>query len=129
MQVFSVLFRTRFPIRQMRPVDAYGGDDFQSIEHDNTSSFNCRLATGSSNWSQHAYGLAIDLDPLENPYVSNGQTVHAGSEQYLDRSQDLPGMIHHGDRVWRAFQAIGWGWAGDWPGSIQDLQHFSSTGR
>ena len=59
----------------MVPIEAYGGDDFRSIEADNTSAFNCRPATGSSNWSEHAYGRAIDLDPLENPYVSGGRTV------------------------------------------------------
>lgn len=128
-KVFRTLFALRFPIHEMRPVEAYGGSDFQSIEHDNTSSFNCRLATGSTNWSQHAYGLAIDLDPLENPYLSNGQTVHSGSEKYLDRSQHFPGMIHHGDGVYQAFRSIGWGWGGDWSGTTQDLQHFSSTGR
>ena len=60
----------------MRPVQAYGGDDYRSIEADNTSSFNCRAATGSSNWSNHAYGYAIDLNPLENPYIENGRVFH-----------------------------------------------------
>ncbi|MBA3716675.1 MAG: M15 family metallopeptidase, partial [Actinobacteria bacterium] len=122
------LYRVRYPIRQMRPVDAYGGSDFQSIEHDNTSSFNCRAATGSSNWSNHAYGLAIDVNPIENPYVSVGRTSHPDSVRYLNRSKHLPGMIHPGDVVVRAFEAIGWGWGGYWSGSVQDLQHFSSNG-
>jgi hypothetical protein len=126
--VFRKLFRARYPIRQMRPVDAYGGNDFRSIEHDNTSSFNCRNATGSSNWSQHAYGLAIDLNPLENPYVSSGRTSHRGSVKYLNRSKRLKGMIHPGDAVVRAFESVGWGWGGYWSGSVQDLQHFSSSG-
>ena len=74
--VFGQLFRERFPIRRIRPVDEYDGDDFTSIEADNTSAFNCRAATGSSEWSHHAYGLAIDLNPLENPYVLDGRTSH-----------------------------------------------------
>jgi D-alanyl-D-alanine carboxypeptidase len=127
-QVFRTLYRARYPIRRMVPVDAYGGNDFQSIEHDNTSSFNCRNATGSSNWSMHAYGLAIDLNPLENPYVSSGRTSHRGSVKYLNRSKRLKGMIHPGDVVVRAFESIGWGWGGYWTGSVQDLQHFSSNG-
>jgi hypothetical protein len=126
--VFRTLFRAHYPIRHMRPVDFYGGNDFRSIEHDNTSSFNCRNATGSSNWSMHAYGLAIDLNPLENPYVSGGRTSHPKSVRYLDRSRHLKGMIHPGDAVVRAFESIGWGWGGYWTGSVQDLQHFSANG-
>ena len=112
----------------MVPVDVYRGSDFGSIEADNTSSFNCRNATGSSNWSNHAYGLAIDLNPLENPYVSGGRTSHRGSVKYLDRSKHLRGMIHPGDVVVRAFESIGWGWGGYWTGSVKDLQHFSANG-
>jgi hypothetical protein len=124
--VFRKLYALRYPIRRMVPVDVYGADDFQSIEHDNTSAFNCRLAEGSSHWSQHAYGLAVDLNPLENPYVSNGKTSHKGSVKYLDRSKLLPGVIT--PAVVAAFKSIGWGWGGDWSGSVKDYQHFSSTG-
>ena len=126
--VFRALYFARYPIRRMVPVDVYGGDDFRSIEHDNTSSFNCRNATGSSNWSEHAYGLAIDLDPIENPYLSNGRSSHRKSARYLNRSKHLPGTIHGGDVVVRAFESIGWGWGGYWTGSVQDLQHFSESG-
>ena len=70
--VFRRLYAARFPIRRMEPVDRYGGDDYRSIEADNTSAFNCRAATGSSRWSNHAYGLAIDVNPIENPYISSG---------------------------------------------------------
>ena len=84
MTAFRALYRARFPIRRMRPIQAYGGDDFASIEADNTSAFNCRAATGSSRWSEHAYGRAIDIDPIENPYVSGGRTSHPASVPYLD---------------------------------------------
>jgi D-alanyl-D-alanine carboxypeptidase len=127
-RVFRTLYRARYPIRHMRPVDAYGGSDFESIEHDNTSSFNCRNATGSSSWSEHAYGLAIDLNPIENPYISSGRTSHRKSVKYLSRSKRLRGMIHPGDVVVRAFESIGWGWGGYWTGSVQDTQHFSESG-
>ena len=127
-RVLGRLYVARFPIRQMTPVDAYGGDDFRSIEADNTSAFNCRPATGSSHWSEHAYGKAIDLDPLENPYVSGGETSHVASRRYLDRSLRLPGMIHPGDVVVRAFAAEGCGWGGVWSG-IRDYQHFSVSAR
>lgn len=127
--VFRTLFEAGYPIRRMRLVDAYDGDDYRSIEADNTSAFNCRNATGSGNWSNHAYGYAIDLNPLENPYVSNGRTSHRRSERYLDRSKRLKGMVREGDVVTRAFDAIGWGWGGRWSGSVQDYQHFSLNGR
>lgn len=125
---FRDLYAARFPIRRMRPVQAYGGSDFASIEADNTSSFNCRPATGSTHWSQHAYGLAIDIDPIENPYVSGGRTSHPASVPYLDRSRVRPGMAVEGRSLVRAFDARGWGWGGRWSGSVRDYQHFSPSG-
>jgi hypothetical protein len=125
--VFRRLYGARFPIRRMRPIQAYGGDDFASIEADNTSAFNCRAATGSSRWSEHAYGRAIDLNPLENPYVSGGRTSHPGSVPFLDRGNVRPGMAVEGGVAVRAFDAVGWGWGGRWSG-IKDYQHFSVSG-
>ncbi len=114
--VFRKLFEMRFPIRRMVPVDAYHGSDFASIQADNTSSFNCRDATGSSTWSEHAYGLAVDLDPCENPYVyANGYEAHQRCRKYVDRSLQDPGIIHAGDQVVRAFASVGWGWAASGP--------------
>jgi hypothetical protein len=127
--VLRRLYAKRFPIRRMRLVDDYGGSDFRSIEADNTSAFNCRAATGSTRWSEHAYGHAIDVNPIENPYVSDGSTSHTASVAYLDRSRHRPGMAYPGGDLVRAFEAIGWGWGGYWSGSIQDYQHFSLSGR
>jgi hypothetical protein len=84
--VFRTLYRARFPIRRLVPVDAYGASDFRSIEADNTSAFNCRYVEGTSRWSEHAYGRAIDVNPIENPYVSGGRTSHRASVPYLDRA-------------------------------------------
>ncbi len=126
--VMRKLFEARYPIRRMRLIDAYGASDFRSIEAGNTSAFNCRRATGSSSWSQHAYGLALDLNPIENPYVEGGRVYHAASERYVDRSKRLPGMIHAGDPVVAAFASIGWGWGGSWSGNVKDYQHFSASG-
>jgi D-alanyl-D-alanine carboxypeptidase len=128
--VFHRLYDARFPIRRMQPVDDYGGSDFRSIEADNTSAFNCRAATGSTHWSEHAYGRAIDIDPIENPYVEAGRTSHAASRPYVDRARarTRPGVISEGDAVTRAFARIGWGWGGRWSG-IRDYQHFSASGR
>lgn len=127
--VFRRLYAAGFPIRRMQPVDRYGGDDFRSIEADNTSAFNCRLATGSSHWSEHAYGRAIDVDPIENPYVTAaGTTAHAASRPYLDRSRHRPGMAYEGGVLVESFRAAGWGWGGTWTGD-KDYQHFSASGR
>jgi D-alanyl-D-alanine carboxypeptidase len=129
-RAFGELYAARFPIRRMLPIEAYGGDDFRSIEADNTSAFNCRSATGSAHWSEHAYGRAIDLDPIENPYVSGGSTSHPASRAYLDRARvaKRPGVIADGGAVTRAFARIGWGWGGRWSGT-RDYQHLSAGGR
>jgi hypothetical protein len=128
-RVFADLFEARFPIRTMQPIEAYGGDDYRSIEADNTSAFNCRIRTGTANeWSRHSYGMAVDLNPLENPYVSGGTTSHPRSRSYLDRGQVRPGMITPDSVPVAAFSAIGWRWGGTWPDPV-DLQHFSDTGR
>jgi D-alanyl-D-alanine carboxypeptidase-like protein len=127
--VFRRLYGARFPIRRMIPVDAYGASDFRSIEADNTSAFNCRTVDGTSRWSEHAYGRAIDLNPIENPYVgSSGTTSHRASTPYLRRSPYRPGMAVESGTVVRAFDAIGWGWGGRWSGP-KDYQHFSASGR
>lgn len=125
---FGALYAQRFPIRRMRLVDAYGASDFRSIEADNTSAFNCRRATGATRWSEHAYGRAIDVNPIENPYVyANGTTTHAASRAYLDRSRHRKGMAYPGGVLVRAFAKAGWRWGGTWPRPT-DFQHFSADG-
>ncbi|MEU7882910.1 M15 family metallopeptidase [Microbispora bryophytorum] len=127
--VFGKLYEMRYPIRRMEPVDVYKGSDNGSIDADNTSAFNCRNATGSGNWSNHAYGLAVDLNPRENPYVyANGSNAHRNADAFVDRPLKKPGVINSGDRVVRAFGQIGWGWGGSWSGA-KDYQHFSENGR
>jgi hypothetical protein len=127
--VLRRLYAARFPIRRMVPVDAYGASDFRSIEADNTSAFNCRYVDGTTRWSEHAYGRAIDLNPIENPYVTAaGTTSHAASRRYLRRSPYRPGMAVEGGVVVRAFAAAGFGWGGRWSGD-RDYQHFSASGR
>ncbi len=127
--VLRRLFAARFSIRRMVPVDAYGGSDFRSIEADNTSAFNCRPVEGTNRWSEHAYGRAIDLNPLENPYVyADGTTSHRASRPYLRRSPYRPGMAVESGVVVRAFEAVGWSWGGRWSG-VKDYQHFSASGR
>jgi hypothetical protein len=126
--VLRKLYEARFPIRRMVPIDVYGGSDFRSIEADNTSALNCRRVEGTSRWSEHAYGRAIDVNPIENPYVSGGRTSHPASRSYLDRVPCRRGMACPGNVLVRAFQSVGWGWGGNWSGA-KDYQHFSASGR
>ena len=127
--VLRRLYAARFPIRRIVPVDAYGASDFRSIEADNTSAFNCRPVEGTSRWSEHAYGRAIDLNPIENPYVdSDGTSSHRASAPYLSRTRYRAGMAVEGGVVVRAFASVGWSWGGRWSG-VKDYQHFSASGR
>jgi hypothetical protein len=123
------LYRLHFPIRQMRLVDAYAADDHRSMAADNTSAFNCRTIAGSSGvWSEHAYGRALDLNPLENPYVTeSGYVSPSAGAPFADRSRHRRGMVHRGGPAVAAFAAVGWGWGGNWPWP-KDYQHFSASG-
>jgi hypothetical protein len=122
------LFRLRFPIRRMRLVDAYGADDHRSMAADNTSAFNCRTVAGTDRWSEHAFGHAIDVNPIENPYVtSDGYVSPPAGAPYRDRSQRAPGLIHRRGPVVAAFAANGWAWGGNWSWP-KDYQHFSADG-
>jgi len=127
--VFRRLYGARFPVRRMRPVDAYGGNDERSLAADNTAGFNCRYAVGPGprRWSTHAYGLAIDVNPVENPYLEGGRVHPRAGRAYLDRTDVRPGMAVRGRVLVRAFAAAGWQWGGRWLGT-PDYQHFSSTG-
>lgn len=127
-RVFRALFETRFPIERMELVDVYGADDDRSMAANNTSAFNCRTVEGSSSWSEHSFGRAIDINPIQNPAVDGSRVSPPGGSRYLDRSRRAKGLIRANDQVVRAFAAIGWGWGGYWT-SFKDYQHFSATGR
>ena len=133
-RVFRRLYELRFPIRHMSFADAYGPSGSRPADGDVTASFECRQAvpspctggTGTGSWSMHAYGEAVDLNPVENPYVGCGMTRDPSARRYLNRSRHLRGMVT--PAVVRAFKSIGWGWSGFWSGSTKDYMHFSSTG-
>jgi len=127
--VLARLYAARFPIRRMRPIDAYHGRDEPSLEADNTAAFNCRyaVAPGPKRWSVHAFGRAIDVNPVENPYLEGGRVHPRRGRAFLDRSRRRPGMAVRGGLLVRAFAGVGWAWGGRWAGS-PDYQHFSATG-
>jgi poly-gamma-glutamate synthesis protein (capsule biosynthesis protein) len=128
--VFRRLYDARWPIRRMRLVDTYGGDDEQSMAANNTSGYNCRKVAGSDVLSAHAFGTAIDINPLQNPYLTQG-SVHPPSaarfaQIYRAADARVPrGVIREGDVVVRAFARIGWEWGGHWSGP-KDYQHFTA---
>jgi D-alanyl-D-alanine carboxypeptidase len=124
---FARLYEARVPIRRMVTVDAYGSDDRASMAADNTSGFNCRFVAGSSppRWSAHAFGEAIDINTIENPYVSGNLVSPPAGNAYLDRVNRRPGMAGAGTALNDAFAAIGWFWGGRW--ASPDYQHFSKN--
>jgi D-alanyl-D-alanine carboxypeptidase len=128
--VFRKLYRAGFPIRRMRPIDAYHGSDDRSAAADNTSGFNCRAAVtaGPKSWSMHAYGEAIDVNDVENPYVLGTRVIPPAGSAYLDRTNVRPGMAIEGGVLVSVFGSVGWGWGGHYSGA-PDYQHFSSNGR
>ena len=125
--VFAKLYAMKFHIRHMRLIDAYGASDEKSMADDNTSAFNGRFVPGTTRWSMHSYGLAVDINTVENPYVDSTHVSPVAGTRYADRNLHAMGMIHAGDPVVRAFESIGWKWGGYWSGA-RDYQHFSSNG-
>jgi hypothetical protein len=127
--VFRTLYAARFPIRRMEPVDAFHGSDERSMAADNTSAFNCRyaVAPGPKHWSAHAYGEAIDVNTVENPYIEGRVVRPPAGKRFLDRANVRPGMAVSDGVLVRAFLSVGWKWGGRWI-ATPDYQHFSATG-
>ena len=132
-KVFRKLYGLNFPIRHMRLNDAYGTRAQRPRDGDVTGSFECRKAvpspcnpSGSTNWSNHAYGLAIDINPRENPYVGCGQSYNKTARKYRDRSRHRAGMVT--PKAIAAFASVGWEWGGSWSGNTKDYMHFSHNG-
>ena len=125
--VFARLYQARFPVEEMRLVTTADLHAHPTGDGDNTAAFVCRAARGQTRWSAHAYGLAIDVDPFQNPYRRGDLVLPELASAYLDRGDRRPGMIEPGDVVTRAFAAVGWTWGGTWR-SPKDLMHFSATG-
>ena len=131
--VFATAYDARWPIGRMRLVDAYRGHDGRSMAANNTSAYNCRRVSGTDHWSAHAYGTAIDINPVQNPYFQGNAVEPSAGRRFseLDRSRGarVPrGAIREDDVLVRAFHRIGWKWGGDWPGS-PDYQHFYAPTR
>jgi D-alanyl-D-alanine carboxypeptidase len=127
--IFRTLYQERFPLQEMIPEDAYRGNDNAAAAADDTSGFNCRdaVAPGPPQWSVHAYGEAIDVNDVQNPYVDGSTIIPPAGAGYLNRADVRPGMAVPGGALIRAFASVGWSWGGRWSGA-PDYQHFSLTG-
>jgi D-alanyl-D-alanine carboxypeptidase len=128
---FAELYRARFPVASMRLIDKFAGNDIASMAANNTSAFNCRAVTGGTRLSEHSFGTAIDLNPIQNPYVTGSRTLPAAGIAFSAVKARLPsekGLVTSDDVVVKAFARIGWSWGGNW-GSPKDYQHFSKSGR
>ena len=117
----------RFAIERMEPVYLFKGSDDASMAANNTSAFNCRAVTGGSRWSQHSYGNAIDINPVQNPYVAGSTILPPEGAEYIDRDPAVPGLIVDPGPLTGAFLRKSWGWGGNWS-SLKDYQHLSETG-
>ena len=127
--IFRTLYDARFPLAEVVPQDAYHGDDNAAAAADDTSGFNCRyaVAPGPPQWSVHAYGEAIDVNDVQNPYIDGSTVIPPAGAAYENRADVRPGMALPGGTLVGAFASVGWQWGGRWTGS-PDYQHFSLTG-
>lgn len=123
---FAGLFEIGFPIERLALVDEYDGDDKAAMRANVTSGFNCRYVDGTERWSNHAFGLAIDINPLINPWAREGNVLPIEGTRYADRENPIPGMINVGDRAVTIFADLGWSWGGVWQSA--DYMHFSQPG-
>lgn len=125
--VFEKLYDLRFPLEEMKISTREQLDAPRWGDENNTTGFECRPVTGYTDiWSQHAYGKAVDINPFHNPYRWKDALQPALAESYLDRDYFRRGMIRRGDGVVEAFDAIGWGWGGEWE-TLDDWQHFAEA--
>ena len=121
--IFRALYEAQYPIRSIRLIDDFDGDDDASMRADNTSCFNYRKKVGVRELSKHALGLAVDVNPFENPYVRPSRIRPAEAKAFADRTRDFPHKIDKNDLCYKLFRSHGFSWGGTWR-SVQDYQHF-----
>ncbi|MEZ2657768.1 M15 family metallopeptidase [Aneurinibacillus aneurinilyticus] len=122
-EIFEELYQKRYPIEKVNLIDEYKGSDELSMKANNSSAFNTRAIDGKKKMSNHSYGIAIDINPLQNPHVVGNKVNPASSKEYANRKVARKGMIMKGDACYNAFKKRGWSWGGEWKSS-KDYQHF-----
>lgn len=125
--VFRDLFLAHYPIEKLILIDDYDGNDYRSMSDNNSSAFNYRFIDGTTTLSDHSFGLAIDINPLYNPYIKevNGalRILPPKGSLYVDRNIDCPYIIKENDICHRTFLKYGFLWGGTWT-HAKDYQHF-----
>lgn len=125
--IFKELYNSDYQIEKIKLIDEYNGNDDASMADNNSSCFNYRTIDGTDTLSDHSLGLAIDINPLFNPYVRTGMgsrnVLPANGIPYADRTSDFPHKITKNDVCYNAFISRGWQWGGEWNSPI-DYQHF-----
>ncbi len=124
--IFQDIYEARFPIEKIKLIDEYDANDDLSMEDNNTSAFCFRIVTGGKSFSKHSYGVAIDINPIQNPYVSGHVVSPEKGREYLNREDIRRGMVVKDDEVYNAFKSRGWTWGGEW-NSLKDYQHFEKN--
>lgn len=129
-EIFYELYLNEYPLESVKLVDTFDADDELSMEANNTSCFNYRSVPGKKTLSKHAQGLAIDVNPFYNPYITYSSGIEhitpIGSEQYADRTHDFPHKITKEDLCYQLFISHGFSWGGSWKNS-KDYQHFEKN--
>lgn len=123
LDIFQEIYEARFPIERIRLIDYYDADDELSMEDNNSVGFNFRYIANTQRLSNHAWGMAIDINPVQNPFYRDGLVLPVAGAAYMDRDNVRPGMIVPGDAVYNAFISRGWTWGGHWRVPI-DYHHF-----
>jgi hypothetical protein len=124
--IFRQLYEAHYIIESIRLIDDYEADDEQSMRANNTSCFCFRRVAGSNKLSRHSMGMAVDINPLYNPYIVDGRILPPEGKDYVDRSQDNDKYIKKGDLLYNTFISHGWSWGGEWT-HAKDYQHFDKV--
>lgn len=127
LNIFKELYDASYQIEKINLIDKYDANDDESMQNNNTSAFNFRMIDGQETISDHSYGIAIDINPLYNPYVRSGfgnrNVLPVNGTAYADRSNEFEHKIVKGDLCYNTFAKYGWKWGGEWE-SPTDYQHF-----
>lgn len=123
LEIFKELYDKKFPIDKIKLIDEYAASDILSMSDNNTCAFNYRKIEGSNKISNHSYGIAIDINPIQNPYINNNKVSPIEGKEFMDRNDKRVGMIKKGDSCYDAFKKRGWDWGGEWK-TVKDYQHF-----
>ncbi|HEV2613903.1 MAG TPA: M15 family metallopeptidase [Gammaproteobacteria bacterium] len=125
-QIFEKIYQIKFPIEKIKPLEDYNNNEEKAMEDNDTFGYHCKKMTSNSNrFSKHAYGLAIDINPVLNPYISHTKFLPVNGKIYADRTLNKPGMITKDSPIYTIFSDENWKWGGNWK-AFKDYHHFET---